>query len=87
MEGPIHEMPKELTKPINDTSMGDITSESDKIASGDKLEADFEESDYRNKELVSKPSYLKLSTRKDALFKTLSSPATAPTMHLSLIHI
>ncbi|QHS74684.1 ubiquitin-specific protease UBP11 [Saccharomyces paradoxus] len=81
LEGPIHEMPKELTKPINDTSMGDITSESDKIASGDKLEADFEESDYRNKELVSKPSYLKLSTRKDALFKTLSSPATAPTMH------
>ena len=80
-DGSLHEIPNELTKPTNDNSKEDIVRESNQIASSNKLEAGSEVAYYTSKEALSKPSYLKLSTGKDALFKTLSSPATAPPVH------
>ncbi|CAH1831314.1 unnamed protein product [Saccharomyces cerevisiae] len=80
-DGSLHEIPNELTKPTNDNSKEDIVKESNQIASSNKLEAGSEVAYYTSKEALSKPSYLKLSTGKDALFKTLSSPATAPPVH------
>ncbi|CAI4034852.1 hypothetical protein SMKI_11G3040 [Saccharomyces mikatae IFO 1815] len=81
LENPRHETPKVSAKSINDTSVKDIPGERNQAHFSKKLGADSESTENTSKVFLSMPSYSKLNTGKDFLFKTLSSPATAPTVH------
>ncbi|CAI4046835.1 hypothetical protein SUVZ_11G3080 [Saccharomyces uvarum] len=81
LDVPIREMPIEMSKPIYFTLMKDLAKEKNELKFSNELEqeTDTEGRDSTSTELLSMPSYLRLDTGKDSLFKTLSSPAAAST--------
>ncbi|CAI4045430.1 hypothetical protein SKDZ_11G3020 [Saccharomyces kudriavzevii ZP591] len=81
LDDPPPEMPNYLAKPINDTSGKDLRRENNEIRLCSKHDISAEDIDSTSRESLSIPSYSKLNTGKDTLFKTHSSPAAASTAH------